>query len=649
MNQGVLRSRGRLLTTFLLLLAVVAPPASAALRKGDDLPTFSAQATDGRSYAREDVARASLSVIFFFSTTCKACLPAMQALQRQADRLKGQNVLVLAMSKQGADELKSYASEARLGFPVVRADEATMTKLGAGVLPTTLIVGPGPLIQRVFQGSDATVPTVLASIADTQLQRNDGAGARELYAAAAKSGDGSGTAQSGVGYSLLKEGKLADAEKTFQELAKHPEPKVAAKGETGLAETYLRQGQVDKAAKAADLAIKHSPEAAGARLAKSKVAYRQGDKAAAAGELELAARHESTADFSWEKAEVHTAQGNLHREKKQPKEALAAYAKATEESPYQADALSNQGVVLQETGHPEEAVKVFTELKQRNPADPLADGLLRQAQAALAQKQDLEKQKFVDGLVNDLMQQFEKNRGQKPAAGDDSWTSPPLALSILSFGTTSSGLLDRAGVDTLLQAELTQQLERAGVRVVDRAVLDKLLSELKLGASNLADPETALRLGRIMAARLIASGTLARSGSNASTVGLRLIDTETTEIVLPLSQKENEPLDPAQAAERMVKTIVATLHDKYPLKGRIALTDETRTIVNLGKKHGVAPGQVFNVLGEGKPIEINGKIIGYDETKLGQIEITEVQDGMSIAKPVAGGGTWSKNARVIQK
>jgi hypothetical protein len=127
------------------------------------------------------------------------------------------------------------------------------------------------------------------------------------------------------------------------------------------------------------------------------------------------------------------------------------------------------------------------------------------------------------------------------------------------------------------------------------------------------------------------------------------VDTETTEIVLPVLQKEADPFDPAGAAGRLAKVIADTVRDKYPLKGRVALVDGDKTIINLGKKHGVMQGLVFNVLGQGVPIELNGKILGYEETKLGQIEITEVQDQLAYAKVVERSGTWQKNTRVIQK
>ena len=67
------------------------------------------------------------------------------------------------------------------------------------------------------------------------------------------------------------------------------------------------------------------------------------------------------------------------------------------------------------------------------------------------------------------------------------------------------------------------------IAIVERAILDKLLGELKLSASDLTDPQIVLRIGKILAARLIATGSFTRFG-NEGRFGIRVIETETTRI-----------------------------------------------------------------------------------------------------------------------
>ncbi len=65
--------------------------------------------------------------------------------------------------------------------------------------------------------------------------------------------------------------------------------------------------------------------------------------------------------------------------------------------------------------------------------------------------------------------------------------------------------------------------------------MDKLLGELKLDSSELADRRTALAVGKLMAARLIASGTIVYSGPHTQ-VSLRLFETETGSIMAAVNE-----------------------------------------------------------------------------------------------------------------
>jgi len=101
--------------------------------------------------------------------------------------------------------------------------------------------------------------------------------------------------------------------------------------------------------------------------------------------------------------------------------------------------------------------------------------------------------------------------------------------------------------------------------------MDKLLEELKLGSSALADPNAALKLGRILAARLLLSGQIL-SFRNQSIANVRLVDVETSAIngalqqtlagedlvpqVEALAQGLNGPCQTLSGAGRLVRSRV---------------------------------------------------------------------------------------------
>lgn len=638
--------------------------------QGNTLPSFSLPTIQGGTVSTQKLTQNKLGILFFFSkNNCPVCMSGLAQLQSLSSEHK---LAVVAAGKQSLPELKAAIAPMGFRFPIAAADEGTLAKFGAQyVFPTTYLVGPNAKVAKVIQGGGVSAEKIILSVAEKQVQQHQMTSARQLYAKVASvkpvvtktvvvhqepsEKQIQGIAQAGIAYSFLKEGKLAEAEQIFKQLAQDSDKKNKLRGKEGLAKVLLKKGQADLALKEANDVIAMEPKRGAAQVVKATVLAQKGDRKNAKVALNQAKAIDTDDDFSWDKAEAYYAEGNLAQQDKNSKIALASYEKATQEDPFMTEALSNQGFLLQEMGEPSKALETFNQLKSINPNDKLVASFLRQAQSALEQKQDLERQKYIDGLVKDLVAQFQTQKSQAKT-NQDEWTSPALAISLLGFQqpSQSSDIMQRIGVDAVLQEELTQELQKLGVKVVDRAILDKLLAELKLGSSALADPDTQLKLGRIMASRLILTGQLFNTGRN-NLATIRVIDTETTGIVLSTASRQTNRLlemmdfDPVQIAKKFAQEIQKTVLEKYPLKGRIALVDGETVIINLGKKQGVQVGQHFNVLGESTPIELNGRVLGYRDAKLGELEITQVEDLLAYAKPVNRAGSWGKNQRIILK
>lgn len=84
--------------------------------------------------------------------------------------------------------------------------------------------------------------------------------------------------------------------------------------------------------------------------------------------------------------------------------------------------------------------------------------------------------------------------------------------------------------------ELTTELVRGRIPVVERALLNKVLAELRLQQTAAFDPTTAQRVGRMLGAKAVLVGTIVPKGKYAE-AHLRLIDVETGEILFTASQK----------------------------------------------------------------------------------------------------------------
>lgn len=451
------------------------------------------------------------------------------------------------------------------------------------------------------------------------------------------------------GYDLLRQGQVDDAERIFRALAGASHPEVVWMGREGVAEVALARGNSQAALQEANDIISKAPTRSAAYLIRGRALSAAGQGAAAQAALQQAASPQTSADFSWQKAGALVAVGNGQR-KQDPQAAIKTYERASRENPQSVEALSNLAVTLNETGQSAKAKAVLERAQALDPADAMTAALMRQTQEALADEQDRARQTYVDDAVKELAGRFRSPAARPATAGAaDDWTSPVMALSVLPFQDQSQpGAFGRIGLESLVQQELIRELQGRGFTLVERRLLDKVLAEVKLGSSELADQDTQIKLGKVLAARLMVSGVLNSQGNGLS-ASVRAIDTETTQLAMVRAERTAGPPNPTDLALAIANQVSKTVKDKYPLKGRIVAMDGQRAILNLGKKHGLAVGQSFNVISRGEPIELNGRVLGYRETRTAQVTVTEVQDLLAYGRVSEATATPEKNQRVIAR
>ncbi|PCI36741.1 MAG: hypothetical protein COB53_08550 [Elusimicrobia bacterium] len=86
---------------------------------------------------------------------------------------------------------------------------------------------------------------------------------------------------------------------------------------------------------------------------------------------------------------------------------------------------------------------------------------------------------------------------------------------------------------TVIQERLTTYLAETGkVEVIERRLLDKVLGEMRLGSSGVVDSATAQKLGKILGAAAVVTGTLHDlPKTNKVEINARLVKTETAKIL----------------------------------------------------------------------------------------------------------------------
>ena len=100
-----------------------------------------------------------------------------------------------------------------------------------------------------------------------------------------------------------------------------------------------------------------------------------------------------------------------------------------------------------------------------------------------------------------------------------------------SFGPSAHDYdLVGKGIQDLLVTELASS---AQVRVVDRAHLQAVMDEQKIARDQLADPATQVRLGKILNAHFLITGSLITDGKSQLQMTARTIDVETSVVGNP--------------------------------------------------------------------------------------------------------------------
>ncbi len=269
-------------------------------------------------------------------------------------------------------------------------------------------------------------------------------------------------------------------------------------------------------------------------------------------------------------------------------EAMKYYRQAAGLDPTSVRALSSQAVLLERQGNLTEALQVYNLASSLAPGDAGLQVAAGQIQDRLATMQDQARQARIDRLVKDILAAGHA----APVLPGNGWTSPPLTVWLLEFET--SGFSTREGAERMIHGLIADRLvNNERVQMVERALLDKLLSELKLGSSRLADSNTALAIGRLAAARIILSGRLIFLQGHLQVV-VRIVECETGVVRASLIEDFDPSATPVTVAERLSSRILSELRKKYPIRATITALREGNAVLDAGQEQGIRQGMLFN-------------------------------------------------------
>ncbi|MEW6486365.1 MAG: tetratricopeptide repeat protein [Thermodesulfobacteriota bacterium] len=616
----------------LVLVTAFGAPGLAKPLPGHEAPQFVLKDLKGQIFDLRSAEELPLLVLWFFDVDSRPSQEGLVTLDRLAKTFPPGALAVWGITTSPAAAAAQSAAAAGLSFPILLDEGAVSERYGAEiVLPTACVLGPGRRVLDRFEGGGKTTEAMLVRLAERKLQQRAPAVALAIGDAVARENPAHPGAKAVRGNAALAQKDLPEAERVFRELAATGGD-AEVLGKEGLAAVHARRGEPDKALALAAEVEKKAPGRAPAHVVKADVLLARGETAQAEAEYRKAAAAPVAPPS--QAARASNQLGRLAAGRGEYERARELYEKAELLNPFDVETTTNKGLTYEKEGRWDQALETYRRALAVDATDPFAATLARRAQELVELQKDAERSRRVDQLVKELSARF-RSREKAPPTRDDPWTSGPMVLTFVDV-QEKGGLADRDGFSAVLLTQLTEQLGASGrVQVVERALLARLLEELNLGSSELADPETALRLGRLFAARLIGTGTLLH-GPQESLLSLRLIDTETSAV----AKVWTRTLGTAAALEREVlalnREILGTVIRQYPLQGYVVRAEGDRVLLNIGSSQGVVPGTEFDLVEEGEPVEYRGKLLQGEIRSVGRVRVARVEPGLSHAEALPG-------------
>ncbi len=202
-----------------------------------------------------------------------------------------------------------------------------------------------------------------------------------------------------------------------------------------------------------------------------------------------------------------------------------------------------------------------------------------------------------------------------------------MSLTIVPF--EQKGIVSESSL-SLHDSLISSLVNQNRFQVVDRDQLDKILQEQKISRTRLVDRDTALMLGKLVAARSVIVGSIIESRKGIEIVA-RMIDTETS-MIIETEDVYDEAKD-LMSLKKLSEGLAIKFHQKFPLldgnviqqKGNVIFTDLGTGKVKLHRRLIIFREELIKH-------PITGKVLGADNIIIGRARITQILSDLSKAE-----------------
>jgi class 3 adenylate cyclase/tetratricopeptide (TPR) repeat protein/CHAT domain-containing protein len=387
------------------------------------------------------------------------------------------------------------------------------------------------------------------------------------------------------GFNLIHAGQLTKAEETFRGLEKDSSLYLQ-----GMSMIYLKRGNIELAEQTFARAQQQGAGAPYIGVLKAHLALGRGQLDES--QMDYRKVLEGKSLENWQQAECYYGLGKVFLARGELPQAVEAFDRSLQADPTFVQAYTAKGLALERQGRPQDALDLYQKASGINPGDPVNAVLYNKCRATVDSRASAENRARIDQLMAELLKSTRE--GPAPADSRDEWSSLPLYLFFVNLepkGQPAPREGEDAYINELISGEL---VDSTRIHTVEREMIERLLGELKLSSSQLADPQTALRLGRILAARVLVTGSMVRYKGQLQ-INLRAIDTENTRVMATVSGTCPFSDDPGQLLHGLVAGMQERIVAAYPVRGRISEVEPEGLILNVGSAVGVTKGMKFRL------------------------------------------------------
>ncbi len=199
-------------------------------------------------------------------------------------------------------------------------------------------------------------------------------------------------------------------------------------------------------------------------------------------------------------------------------------------------------------------------------------------------------------------------------------------IAVLDFELKGDGFKTKDMGGIVAEWFTTTLVNDGRFEVVERALLQKIIEEQKLGMSGLINEKTSTQLGQILGVKTIITGSVLQIGKSIE-VNARIINVKTGSIVAAENIRSNS----SSNLQKAVKLLTERIVKNFPLTGYIVKRKGKTVLIDLGAASGLQPGMEFIVFKEGEVIKHpkTGEVLEVEQILTGKIKITKIRTNVA--------------------